>query len=245
MSAQRKSAIRKVSPNECTSNGCTNTSNGNAQPDASPSNGTPNTRAKEAEGGGTQLERTLSLLDGTCFVVSCVIGAGIFISPTNVLRQVLYAHCTREPLDYSRFLISFNFHFSCGTDIRRLLGCGVWARRWGVWDSLSASGCWAARCRGSARCATRKWARLCRAPAATTTTSARRTATCSRSCASTRRWPSHDPPLSPSAQSRSPSTCYTPSSAGATCQKASRSSSRYSSFVRLPTSSSDSDAFRK
>ena len=133
MSAQRKSALRKGSPNECTSNGCP--SNGNAQPDGSPPNGTPNTNAKEVEGGGAQLERTLSLLDGTCFVVSCVIGAGIFISPTNVLRQVLYALPTAHENLMTTTTLRFSFNLSFNStvmDIRRILGSCVWARRWVV-----------------------------------------------------------------------------------------------------------------
>lgn len=81
MNAQRKSAIYKRSSSN--GNGCTQ--NGNTQHEESQ---TPNGDSKGPGSGGTKLERTLSLVDGTCFVVSCVIGAGIFISPTNVLKQV-------------------------------------------------------------------------------------------------------------------------------------------------------------
>ena len=36
----------------------------------------------------TKLERTLTLLDATCLVISSIIGSGIFISPSNVLQYV-------------------------------------------------------------------------------------------------------------------------------------------------------------
>ena len=41
----------------------------------------------------TKLERTLTLLDATCLVISSIIGSGIFISPSNVLHYV----CIHRP----------------------------------------------------------------------------------------------------------------------------------------------------